>query len=173
MLLAAAVAMLAACGGAETPPTTPTRYVSPADPAADCPLLLECHGQAVNDRCPEPFLEFQATSSVIAPRTVVVLEALVAEIRVTPQLEQLHLQGFSSPSEDEGLAGERATAIRDWLVAEGVSDDLLDITGSVSEREQTTYVAIDVACGGSADDDDAAADGRARSSVGALSNVLF
>ncbi|HUH02696.1 MAG TPA: OmpA family protein [Kofleriaceae bacterium] len=166
--LALGATLLAACGPSQSP-TTVTPYRAPTEPAEACPLLLQCYSAAINDRCPEPFFEFPAASAEIAPRTVELLEALAAEIQATPQLEQVRLQGFASPSESEELAGERAAAIRDWLIDEGVPDQQIDITSSVSDRDQASYVAIDaVECGGRASEQP-----TDRTPVGAISNVLF
>lgn len=167
-VLTLGVTLLAACGQAQSPPPV-TPYRAPTEAADACPLLLQCHAAAINDRCPEPFFEFQTASAEIAPRTVEMLEALAAEIQATPGLEQVRLQGFASPSESEDLAGQRAAAIRDWLIDEGVPDQKIDITSSVSDRDQTSYVAIDaVECGGAATEQPARG-----TSLGAISNVLF
>lgn len=168
LVLAMGAALLTSCGGSQSP-TTVTSYQSPREGAGACPLLLQCHSAEVNDRCPEPFFEFQAASADIAPRTVEMLEALAAEIQATPGLEQLRLQGFASRSEDEGLAGDRAAAIREWLLEEGVEDRVIDITTGISDRDGTSYVAIEaVACGKQPTDEP-----RRGTSLGALSNVLF
>jgi outer membrane protein OmpA-like peptidoglycan-associated protein len=167
--LAMGAFLLAACGQSQSPATATTTYRSPSETPDPCPMLLQCHPAAINDRCPEPFFEFATASAEIAPRTVEMLEALAAEIQATPGLEQVRLQGFASPSESEELAGERAAAIRDWLIDEGVPDQKIDITSSVSERDQTSYVAIDaVACGGPPSEQP-----EEGSSIGAISNVLF
>jgi hypothetical protein len=177
LLVCLTVTATACPGGSSTGTTTP----DPTDqgdrtpqPAPDrCPLL-SCTTAAApaDDSCPDPFLEFKNGSAEPNPLTMDLIEDLAAEIKATPSLRALRLDGHAGSGETEDLARERAQAVRGFLIDNGVRAELLEITGAVdATTADASYVTFEATDCGTPTSPATAADPD-ESSVGAIDLVL-
>lgn len=164
-------AWLTACGphgGAAAPVDTAPDPASPSHPPADrCPLLGGC-SETGADSCPDPFFEFRSGSAELQPLTIGLLEDLAAEIKAHERVRGLRLEGHAGAGEDESLAGQRADAVRGFLVDSGISAAMLEVASQTSPDQDDTYVTVDVVdCAATS-----AADDSEGSSLGAVDIVL-
>ncbi|WP_236517609.1 OmpA family protein [Sandaracinus amylolyticus] len=116
-----------------------------------CPEHAEVYdGCADEDGCPDQAhivvddtrivlfdqLRFARGSRAIAPSEHSRLAAIAAALRDNPQLVRVRITGhadFGEPRPDR-LSRARATAVRDWLVEQGIAPERLEVDGAADAR---------------------------------------
>lgn len=108
-----------------------------------CPVLRSCFGGAdAYENCPAPVARFGSASVAINKPAEMVLNALVSELKLVDSIAKLSLIGFALGTEPAYVAAARAKAVKEWLIARGVSETLLK-TGSVTAaRGDQGYVSF-------------------------------
>jgi outer membrane protein OmpA-like peptidoglycan-associated protein len=157
--------------GTTTPDPTDQGDRTPQPDPDRCPLLACTSSAATDDSCPDPFLEFKNGSAEPNPLTMDLIEDLAAEIKATPSLRALRLDGHAGSGETEDLARERAQAVRGFLIDNGVRAELIEITGAVDPATaDASYVTFEATDCGTPTPTSTDQDGE--SSVGAIDLVL-
>jgi OOP family OmpA-OmpF porin len=150
-------ASLAGCGAAVEPATVPTPEPVDAEPvggaagdeqpsasaAGDTGTQLELTAEelaarlAAGERITLSTIAFESGSAALLPEGHPVLGQVVVVLRNDPALRLgigVHSDGQGSGTFNLRITQERADAIRDWLVSQGIAAERLEATGFGEQR---------------------------------------
>ncbi len=93
-----------------------------------CPIILDCDEEFVDfDGCPDVVLSFAPGSATLTDEHGELVDELAVELEGRKRVKRLRVDGYSAADEAELLAGERAQAVVDRLVARGIAATMLEL----------------------------------------------
>jgi outer membrane protein OmpA-like peptidoglycan-associated protein len=105
----------------------------PADVPVDCPLEPALVQVTATEITIEQQIQFQVDSAIILPESDALMREIADTLIKNPRITQVEVQGHTDSSGtaeyNQKLSEQRATAVKDWLIAHGVPDSRLYARG--------------------------------------------